>query len=47
MVRKASKLAALCWTDSAQHGRQAASENARMSGRVDPVHIKPGLYQHI
>ncbi|MFR8033466.1 MAG: glycoside hydrolase family 2 protein [Lachnospiraceae bacterium] len=32
--------AALCWTDSAQHGRQAFSENARMSGRVDPVRIK-------
>lgn len=32
--------AALCWTDSAQHGRQAYSENARMSGRVDPVRIK-------
>lgn len=32
--------AALCWTDSAQHGRQAGSENARMSGRVDPVRIK-------
>ncbi|GIP16368.1 beta-galactosidase [Paenibacillus montaniterrae] len=35
-----SATAALCWTDSAQHGRQAASENARMSGRVDPVRIK-------
>ncbi|WP_163581843.1 glycoside hydrolase family 2 protein [Gracilibacillus saliphilus] len=35
-----SAAAALCWTDSAQHGRQAASENARMSGRVDPVRIK-------
>jgi len=35
-----SSAAALCWTDSAQHGRQAASENARMSGRVDPVRIK-------
>ncbi len=32
--------AALCWTDSAQHGRQAASENARMSGRVDPARVK-------
>lgn len=32
--------AALCWTDSAQHGRQAASENARMSGRVDAVRVK-------
>ncbi len=35
-----SAAAALCWTDSAQHGRQAYSENARMSGRVDPVRIK-------
>jgi len=35
-----SGCAALCWTDSAQHGRQAYSENARMSGRVDPVRIK-------
>ncbi|CAM3553237.1 glycoside hydrolase family 2 protein [Marinicrinis lubricantis] len=35
-----SAAAALCWTDSAQHGRQSASENARMSGRVDPVRIK-------
>ncbi len=35
-----SAAAALCWTDSAQHGRQAASENARMSGRVDPIRIK-------
>ncbi|MDS0526301.1 hypothetical protein NNC19_11475 [Clostridium sp. SHJSY1] len=35
-----SSAAALCWTDSAQHGRQAGSENARMSGRVDPVRIK-------
>lgn len=34
-----STAAALCWTDSAQHGRQAASENARMSGRVDAVRI--------
>ena len=31
--------AALCWTDSNQHGRQSASENCRMSGRVDPVRI--------
>ncbi len=31
--------AALCWTDSNQHGRQSGSENARMSGRVDPVRI--------
>lgn len=35
-----SGCAALCWTDSAQHGRQAFSENARMSGRVDAVRLK-------
>ena len=35
-----SGCAALCWTDSAQHGRQAYSENARMSGRVDAVRNK-------
>lgn len=35
-----SACAALCWTDSAQHGRQAYSENGRMSGRVDPVRVK-------
>lgn len=35
-----STAAALCWTDSAQHGRQAFSENARMSGRVDAVRVK-------
>lgn len=35
-----SACAALCWTDSAQHGRQSFSENGRMSGRVDPVRIK-------
>lgn len=33
-------IAALCWSDSDQHGRQQATENARMSGRVDPVRIK-------
>lgn len=32
--------AALCWTDSAQHGRQSASENARMSGRVDAARVR-------
>lgn len=32
--------AALCWTDSNQHVRNAASENNRSSGRVDPVRIK-------
>ena len=35
-----SGCAALCWTDSAQHGRQSFSENARMSGRVDAVRVK-------
>lgn len=35
-----SACAALCWTDSAQHGRQAYSENARMSGRVNPMRVK-------
>ncbi|MBQ6527635.1 MAG: hypothetical protein IJI38_03825, partial [Clostridia bacterium] len=32
--------AALCWTDSAQHGRQSFSENGRMSGRVDAIRVK-------
>ncbi|MDO5398312.1 MAG: hypothetical protein Q4G33_10320, partial [bacterium] len=35
-----SGCAALCWTDSAQHGRQSFSENARMSGRVDAARVK-------
>lgn len=35
-----SACAALCWTDSAQHGRQSYSENGRMSGRVDAIRIK-------
>lgn len=35
-----SAAAALCWTDSVQHGRQSGSENARMSGRVDGVRVK-------
>lgn len=35
-----SAAAALCWSDSDQHGRQQATENARMSGRVDPVRIR-------
>lgn len=35
-----SAAAALCWTDSIQHGRQSASENARMSGRVDGARVK-------
>lgn len=39
-----SAAAALCWTDSAQHGRQSWSENGRMSGRVDPVRIRKQNY---
>ena len=39
-----SATAALCWTDSAQHGRQAFSENARMSGRVDAVRVKKQVF---
>lgn len=35
-----SAAAALCWTDSIQHGRNYSTENARMSGRVDPLRIK-------
>lgn len=35
-----STAAALCWTDSAQHSRQQATENCRTSGRVDPVRLK-------
>lgn len=35
-----SSAAALCWTDSAQHGRQSHSENGRMSGRVDAARVK-------
>lgn len=35
-----SACAALCWTDSAQHGRQSWSENGRMSGRVDAMRVK-------
>ena len=31
--------AALCWTDSNQHGRQSSSENCRVSGRVDAVRV--------
>lgn len=40
-----SACAALCWTDSAQHGRQAYSENGRMSGRVDPIRIKKQSFE--
>lgn len=32
-----SATAALCWTDSLELGRNRATENARVSGRVDPV----------
>ena len=35
-----SATAALCWTDSAQHGRQSWSENGRMSGRVDAIRVR-------
>ena len=35
-----SGCAALCWTDSAQHGRQSWSENGRMSGRVDAIRVR-------
>lgn len=35
-----SACAALCWTDSAQHGRQSWSENGRMSGRVDAIRVR-------
>lgn len=31
--------AALCWTDSNQHGRNSFSENCRSSGRVDAVRL--------
>lgn len=42
-----SSMAAICWSDSNQHGRQTATENARMSGRVDPVRIKkPSFFAH-
>ncbi len=35
-----SAAAAMIWSDSNQHGRLQATENCRMSGRVDPVRIK-------
>lgn len=41
-----SACAALCWTDSAQHGRQSYSENARMSGRVDPCRTKKQSFDY-
>lgn len=34
-----SAAAALCWTDSNQHGHQSFSENCRSSGRVDAVRL--------
>lgn len=40
-----SACAALCWTDSAQHGRQAYSENGRMSGRVDAARNKKQSFE--
>lgn len=40
-----SAAAALCWTDSEQHGRQSASENARMSGRVDAARVKKQSFE--
>ena len=40
-----SAAAALCWTDSIQHGRNTQTENARMSGRVDPArNLKQSFY---
>ena len=38
--------AALCWTDSNQHGRNSFSENCRSSGRVDAVRI-PKMSYHV
>ncbi len=35
-----SAAAAMIWSDSNQHGRLQATENCRMSGRVDPIRIK-------
>jgi len=35
-----SAAAMMIWSDSNQHGRLQATENCRMSGRVDPVRIK-------
>ena len=42
-----SACAMLCWTDSNQHGRNQGTENARMSGRVDPVRLpKENYFAH-
>lgn len=38
-ARTYTACAALCWTDSNQHGRQSFSENCRSSGRIDAVRI--------
>ena len=38
-ARTYSAVAALCWSDSNQHGRQSFSENCRVSGRVDAVRL--------
>ena len=38
-ARTYAACAALCWSDSNQHGRQSFSENCRSSGRVDAVRI--------
>ena len=38
--------AALCWTDSNQHGRNSFSENCRSSGRVDAVRL-PKMNFHV
>ena len=39
-----SACAMLCWTDCNQHGRNQGTENARMSGRVDPVRLPKENY---
>ncbi|MDI9418813.1 MAG: glycoside hydrolase family 2 TIM barrel-domain containing protein [Bacillota bacterium] len=40
-----SAAAMMIWSDSNQHGRLQATENCRMSGRVDPIRIKkPSFY---
>lgn len=42
-----SAAAALVWADSNQHGRNAATENARTSGRVDAIRIpKQSFYAY-
>ncbi len=42
-----SAAAALIWADSNQHGRNAATENARTSGRVDAIRIpKQSFYAY-